>query len=92
MNSDIAQGSIKELKGKIKHTWGKLTDDDINSLDGGVDQFIGKVQVKGQFHGVSTLHWMSVTPGGVREGKGIEGDALERVIRFNLVPLIRLPS
>lgn len=44
MNSDIAQGSMKELKGKIKHTWGKLTDDDINSLDGGVDQFIGKVQ------------------------------------------------
>lgn len=44
MNSDIVQGSMKELKGKIKHTWGKLTDDDINSLDGGVDQFIGKVQ------------------------------------------------
>lgn len=44
MNSDIVQGSMKELKGKIKHTWGKLTDDDINSLEGGVDQFIGKVQ------------------------------------------------
>lgn len=44
MNTDMVQGSLKELKGDIKQTWSKLTDDDLNYLDGGVDQIIGKVQ------------------------------------------------
>lgn len=44
MNTDIVQGSLKELKGDLKQTWSKLTDDDLNYLDGGVDQIIGKVQ------------------------------------------------
>lgn len=44
MNSDVIQGSMKELKGELKQTWSKLTDDDINSFDGGIDKFIGKVQ------------------------------------------------
>lgn len=44
MNTDVLQGNLKELKGELKQTWSKLTDDDINYIDGGVDQFIGKVQ------------------------------------------------
>ncbi len=44
MNTEIVKGSIKELKGDLKQTWSKLTDDDIAYLDGGVDQIIGKVQ------------------------------------------------
>lgn len=44
MNTSIVQGSLKDLKGELKQTWGKLTDDDLTSIDGGVDQFIGKVQ------------------------------------------------
>lgn len=44
MNTDVVQGNLKELKGELKQTWSKLTDDDINYIDGGVDQFIGKVQ------------------------------------------------
>lgn len=44
MNTEIAEGSLRELKGSLKQTWSKLTDDDLTYLDGGVDQIIGKVQ------------------------------------------------
>ena len=44
MNTSIVQGTLKDLKGELKQTWGKLTDDDLSSIDGGIDQFIGKVQ------------------------------------------------
>jgi uncharacterized protein YjbJ (UPF0337 family) len=44
MNTSIAEGSLKDLKGSLKQTWGKLTDDDLTTLEGGVDSIIGKVQ------------------------------------------------
>lgn len=46
MNKDQMQGKYEQLKGKIKESWGKLTDDDIALLDGKKDQFFGKVQEK----------------------------------------------
>lgn len=44
MNVEIIKGSMKDLRGDLKQTWSKLTDDDITYLDGGVDQLIGKIQ------------------------------------------------
>ena len=44
MNSDQFEGQWKQLKGTVKEKWGKLTDDDITSLSGKKDQFIGKLQ------------------------------------------------
>ena len=44
MNTQIAEGSLKDLKGDLKKTWAKLTDDDLTYLDGGIDQIVGKVQ------------------------------------------------
>jgi uncharacterized protein YjbJ (UPF0337 family) len=38
------QGKIKQLRGKIKETWGRLSDDDIVLANGKMDQFLGKVQ------------------------------------------------
>lgn len=40
----VAKGSMKELKGDLKQTWAKLTDDDIKYLEGNVDEIVGKVQ------------------------------------------------
>ena len=34
MNSDQLQGKWKQMKGSVKERWGKLTDDDINVIDG----------------------------------------------------------
>lgn len=46
MNSDQLNGKWKQLKGEAKERWGKLTDDDLNVIDGQQDQLIGKIQEK----------------------------------------------
>ncbi len=44
MNKDILEGKWKQLRGNIKHTWGKLTDDDISQINGQRDKLAGKLQ------------------------------------------------
>jgi uncharacterized protein YjbJ (UPF0337 family) len=44
MNSDTLKGKWKELKGSVKEHWGRLTDDDLEVIDGQHDQLIGKIQ------------------------------------------------
>ncbi len=46
MNQDRVSGNWKQLKGKIKEKWGKLTDDDLSILEGKRDQVVGKIQEK----------------------------------------------
>lgn len=44
MNWDQIKGQAKQLGGKIKQKWGKLTDDDLTLLGGKKDEFLGKIQ------------------------------------------------
>ena len=44
MNEDILKGKWKQIRGKSKEWWGKLTDDDLDMIDGNRDQLIGKLQ------------------------------------------------
>ena len=44
MNSDTFKGKWKQLKGKVKSQWGKLTDDDVEQIDGKKDRLIGRLQ------------------------------------------------
>jgi uncharacterized protein YjbJ (UPF0337 family) len=44
MNWDRIEGNWKQFKGKVKAEWGKLTNDDIDFLDGKKDQLVGKIQ------------------------------------------------
>ena len=44
MNKDQAAGNWKQLKGKVKEQWGKLTDDDLTAINGRRDQLEGKIQ------------------------------------------------
>ena len=44
MNEDILKGQWKQIRGKAKVWWGKLTDDDLDMIDGRRDQLIGKLQ------------------------------------------------
>jgi len=44
MNEDILTGKWKELKGRVKETWAKLTDDDLDQIDGRSEQLAGKLQ------------------------------------------------
>jgi uncharacterized protein YjbJ (UPF0337 family) len=44
MNSDIAAGKWKQLKGEVKRQWGKLTDDEIDQIEGNSEKLTGLVQ------------------------------------------------
>jgi uncharacterized protein YjbJ (UPF0337 family) len=44
MNADQLKGKWMQVKGSVKERWGKLTDDDIDVIDGQSEQLIGKIQ------------------------------------------------
>ena len=44
MNLDEIQGRWKQLRGSAKERWGRLTDDDLEIIDGRTDKLIGKLQ------------------------------------------------
>jgi uncharacterized protein YjbJ (UPF0337 family) len=46
MNSDTLQGKWKQLRGNIKTTFGKLTDDDLMQADGNADKLMGALQAR----------------------------------------------
>jgi uncharacterized protein YjbJ (UPF0337 family) len=46
MNSDQLKGKWKQMKGSVKERWGKLTDDDLDVIDGQQDRLIGTIQEK----------------------------------------------
>jgi uncharacterized protein YjbJ (UPF0337 family) len=43
-NWEQIAGQWKQLTGKVKSEWGKLTDDDLTNIAGKRDQLVGKVQ------------------------------------------------
>jgi len=44
MNKDVMQGKWREMKGKVKEQWGKLTDDDLDRIEGKSEQLLGLLQ------------------------------------------------
>lgn len=44
MNKEQAEGKFDQIKGKLKETWGKLSDNDIMLYKGQRDQFLGKLK------------------------------------------------
>jgi uncharacterized protein YjbJ (UPF0337 family) len=44
MNNDRVEGKWKQMKGSLKARWGKLTDDDLDVIEGQKDQLVGRVQ------------------------------------------------
>lgn len=44
MNKTILKGQWTQVKGKVKETWGKLTDDDLQAIDGKFEQLVGRLQ------------------------------------------------
>lgn len=44
MNQDIFKGSWKELKGKVQTKWGKLTNDQLDQIEGSREQLAGAIQ------------------------------------------------
>jgi len=50
MNKNIFEGKWEEVKGKMKQTWGKLTDDDFKQIEGEHQEIYGKLI---QYYGYS---------------------------------------
>lgn len=46
MNEDIVKGKWKEIKGRIKEQWGKLTDNDLAEIQGKGEKLLGLLQKK----------------------------------------------
>ena len=46
MNEDTLKGQWTQLKGRIREQWGKLTDDDLDQIQGRSEQLIGRVQTR----------------------------------------------
>jgi len=44
MNKDQMEGNWKQIKGKVRETWGKLTDDDFDRIAGKREQLVGTLQ------------------------------------------------
>jgi uncharacterized protein YjbJ (UPF0337 family) len=44
MNHDQLKGDWKQLAGKVKSKWGKLTDDDMTVLEGKREELAGRIQ------------------------------------------------
>jgi uncharacterized protein YjbJ (UPF0337 family) len=44
MNWDHIEGNWNQYKGSAKQQWGKLTDDDLDVIDGKREELAGKIQ------------------------------------------------
>ncbi|MBP7251948.1 MAG: CsbD family protein [Alphaproteobacteria bacterium] len=44
MNNEQISGKFEQLKGEIKKTWGKLTDDEVMLYNGNQEKFFGKLK------------------------------------------------
>lgn len=44
MNWEQVEGKWKQYKGQVKAKWGKLTDDDLDIIDGRRTELVGKIQ------------------------------------------------
>jgi uncharacterized protein YjbJ (UPF0337 family) len=44
MNKDILKGKWMQMKGDLRKQWGKLTDSDMDQIQGDAEKFVGKLQ------------------------------------------------
>jgi uncharacterized protein YjbJ (UPF0337 family) len=46
MNQDTFAGQWKQLRGRAKEWWGKLTDDELTQVEGKMDKLVGLLQAR----------------------------------------------
>lgn len=44
MNQDIIQGQWKQVSGQLRNWWGRLTDNDVQQIQGNRDKLVGLLQ------------------------------------------------
>jgi uncharacterized protein YjbJ (UPF0337 family) len=46
MNWDMIEGNWKQFKGQARQQWGKLTDDELDQVEGRREELVGRIQEK----------------------------------------------
>jgi uncharacterized protein YjbJ (UPF0337 family) len=44
VNADVIKGQWHQLKGEVKRQWGKLTDDEVDQVEGNAEKLLGLLQ------------------------------------------------
>jgi uncharacterized protein YjbJ (UPF0337 family) len=44
MNWDRVEGNWKQFKGQVQQSWGRLTDDDLDLVEGKHTELVGRIQ------------------------------------------------
>ena len=44
INSDVLKGKWQQLKGEARIQWGRLTNDDLDQIQGNIEKLAGKLQ------------------------------------------------
>lgn len=44
MNKDILEGNWRQFKGNVQQKWGKITDDDLDQINGSTEKLLGVIQ------------------------------------------------
>jgi uncharacterized protein YjbJ (UPF0337 family) len=44
MNEDIFKGNWKQFKGEVQKQWGKLTNDQLDQIEGNREKLVGQIQ------------------------------------------------
>jgi len=44
MSRSVLSGKWKQVRGKVKQTWGKLTDNDLDRINGRIEELTGVIQ------------------------------------------------
>jgi len=63
VNAQTLQGHWNEFKGKIRNKWGSLTNDELQSFNGNVDQLVGMIQRKTGEARTSVEHYLEELTG-----------------------------
>ena len=66
MNEDTLKGQWAQLKGHVREKWGKLTDDDVEKIQGRTQQLIGKLEER---YGLAREEAQRQVDGWVREDR-----------------------
>src|SRR5262249_11384013 len=71
MNWDQVEGKWRQMTGSIKQQWGKLTDDDLDYINGKRDEFLGRLQ---QRYGIAREEAQKQLDRWMSEQKAVESE------------------
>lgn len=76
MNDDVFGGMWKQIKGSVKSTFGKLTDDDLTEVEGDGERMLGKLQERyGYTRADAEKAWNDFRSGLKGDGARVENEA-----------------